>query len=160
MPSEGVGSGQDTDGYPVPAFHFEVELTGDGAGDDTSFQEVSGIGAELDVEAFAEGGENRFVHQLPKAVRHPKLVLKRGVAKLDSSLVQWCKDILEMDYIQKIETRDVSVRLLDQAHQPLRAWSFLNAYPVSWDVESFNSTKNEAAIEKIELVYSFSQRTM
>ena len=29
---------------------------------------------------MVEGGENRFVHQLPKAVKHPNLALKRGLA--------------------------------------------------------------------------------
>jgi len=41
---------------------------------------------------------------------------------------------------------------------PIRAWSFANAFPVKWDVESFNSTKNEVAIEKIVLNYTYSNR--
>jgi phage tail-like protein len=109
----GGGTGADQD-YPLPAFHFGVAFGGGGSGDDTSFQEVSGIGAELELETVAEGGENRFVHQLPKAVKYPKLVLKRGIAKIDSSLVEWCKSVLEQDYIEEIETRDLEVRLLNE----------------------------------------------
>lgn len=160
MPNDGVGAKQDSNGYPLPAFHFQVDFGGGAAGGDTSFQEVSGIGSELEVEAVAEGGENRFVHQLPKAIKYPKLVLKRGIAKMDSPLVKWCKAVLEQDYIKAIETKVLYVRLLDQAHNPMRAWTFSNAYPVNWDLEAFNATKNEAAIEKIELVYNFSERTM
>ncbi|TPW15554.1 MAG: hypothetical protein FD130_1178, partial [Halothiobacillaceae bacterium] len=40
------------------------------------------------------------------------------------------------------------------------AWTFANAYPVSWEVESFSSTKNEVAIEKLELSYNYSNRMM
>jgi phage tail-like protein len=156
MAGEGTGSDQD---YPLPAFHFAVAFGGGGSGDDTSFQEVSGIGAELELEAVAEGGENRFVHQLPKAVKHPRLVLKRGIAKIDSSLVTWCKSVLEQDYSEAIETRDLEVRLLNEEREPVRSWSFVNAYPVNWDLEGFGSTKNEVAIEKIELAYSHSERT-
>ena len=144
------------DGYPLPAFHFRVDFGPDG---DTSFQEVSGISAELELEPLTEGGENRFVHQLPKAVKYPKLVLKRGIARSDSVLVQWCKSVLEQDYIEAIETKTLWVRLLNEQRSPVRAWSFENAYPVSWEVEAFNSTKNEVAIEKIELVYNHSERT-
>ena len=71
MPNGGVGAKQDSGGYPLPAFHFQVTFGASDSGSDTSFQEVSGIGTELEVEPFAEGGENRFVHQLPKAVKHP-----------------------------------------------------------------------------------------
>jgi phage tail-like protein len=52
-------------GYPLPAFYFKVSLDGI-MGNGTSFQEVRGIGSELHTEEAAEGGENRFVHRLPK----------------------------------------------------------------------------------------------
>ena len=32
----------------------------------------------MEIETVVEGGENRFVHRLPKPVKHPNLVLKRG----------------------------------------------------------------------------------
>lgn len=158
MANGSAQAGQDA-GYPLPAFHFKVKFGTGTSGGDTSFQEVSGIGSELEVEAVQEGGENRFVHQLPAAVKHPKLVLKRGIAKSDSPLVTWCKAVLEEDYVKPIETKDLEVELLNEEHDPVRSWSFGNAYPVNWDVEAFNATKNEVAIEKIELVYSFSKRT-
>ncbi len=47
---------------------------------DAAFQEVGGLEAEIEVETVVEGGENRFVHRLPKPVKHPNLSLKRGLA--------------------------------------------------------------------------------
>jgi len=149
-------SGSGAESYPLPAFFFEVII---GSGGDTSFQEVTGIRNELETESVVEGGENRFVHQLPKAVKHPNLVLKRGIAKSDSSLEQWCKSVLEQDFTKAIETKELEVRLLNEEKEAVRSWSFVNAYPVNWEVESFNSTKNEVAIEKIELAYSHLVRT-
>jgi len=52
------------------------------------------------------------------------------------------------------------VQLLNEKGMPKRAWSFMNAYPVSWEVDEFNSTKNEVAIEKIELSYTWSNRVL
>ncbi len=155
----GDASAQGVGGYPLPAFHFQVVFGGSGSGGDTSFQEVTGMTAELELETVLEGGENRFVHQLPKAAKYPKLVLKRGVAQSNSALVQWCKSVLEEDYGQAIEPRQVELRLLNEEREAVRCWCFTNAYPVSWEVEAFNSTKNEVAIEKIELVYSHFERT-
>ena len=142
----------ETSVYPLPAFHFRVEFK-DAPGEDTSFQEVSGIASEMDIQEVVEGGENRFVHRLPKGVKNTLLSLKRGIAGQDSKLVEWCQSVLEGDLRSRVKTQDVVVYLLDENHNPIRGWSFVNAYPVKWEIDSFNSTKNEVAIEKIELAY-------
>jgi len=46
-------------GYLLPALYFKVIVAGI-LRDEISFQEVRGIGSELDPEEVAEGGENRF----------------------------------------------------------------------------------------------------
>ena len=140
--------------YPPAAFHFVVHFTRGGISSDTSFQEAGGIGSEMETEAYREGGENRFVHSLPKGVKHPKLTLKRGVAGRDSGLVQWCRSVLEGGMAQPIEPQDVSLYLLDEAGNPLRGWSFQNAYPSQWTIDAFAADKNAVAIEKIELTYA------
>ena len=144
--------------YPPSAFYFKVEFSSPYGEGDTSFQEVSGIGSEMDTEDVVEGGENRYVYRLPKSVKHPKLVLKRGIATLDSPLVKWCKSVLETGLIAPIEVVLLRVFLLNEDKDPIRAWDFADAYPVNWEVDAFNSTKNEVAIEKIELSYTYSSR--
>jgi phage tail-like protein len=54
----------------------------------------------------------------------------------------------------------VSVYLMNEQKVPVRAWTFTDAYPVKWNVEAFNSTKNEVARETIELSYMSSSRTL
>lgn len=125
---------------------------------DASFQEVSGISTELDTESVPEGGENRFVHTLPKGVKHPNLELKRGVASFSSPLVMWCRSVFEGEFIVPIRPQSLMVQLLDEMHIPIRIWTFANAYPVKWEIESFGSTKNEVAIEKIVLSYTYANR--
>jgi len=146
--------------YPPAAFHFVVRFTAGWGLGDASFQEAGGIGPEMEIEAYREGGENRFVHSLPKGVKHPKLSLKRGIAGYQSQLVQWCRSVLEGGLSQPITTRNVTVYLLDQWGAPLRGWSFQNAYPANWSVEPFSAEKNSVAIEKVELAYAASRRTI
>lgn len=146
-------------GYPPPAFYFAVTI-GDGSTiDDTAFSEVSGIGTEIETEPVVEGGENRFIHQLPKQVKHGQLELKRGIAKLDSPLAKWCQDTLEGGFITTITRQNVIVKLIGAGGQELRIWQFNEAYPVKWSVDPFGSTKNEVAVEKISLAYTYSKRT-
>ncbi|MCB1937300.1 MAG: phage tail protein [Nitrosomonas sp.] len=149
---------QSNNPYPPSAFYFKVMFGGTHETVDTSFQEVSGISSEVDVETVTEGGENRFVHQLPKGVKHSNLELKRGIASKDSPLVKWCMAVMEGDLVQAIETKEVRVFLLNEEKKPIRGWLFDSAYPLKWEVESFGSTKNEVAIEKIVMSYTYSKR--
>jgi len=141
------------------AFHFAVALDAH-PGVDTSFSEVSGISAEMQTEPVHEGGENRFVHALPTGVKHPALELKRAIASKDSVLVQWCKSTLESGLALAVQPKSLTVKLLDAAGQPLRAWSFADAFQMKWEVEAFSATKNELAIEKSVLHYTYSARLL
>ncbi len=146
------------DPYPPPAFHFAVSFGTQPADADGSFREVSGIGPEIETESVVEGGENRYVLALPKAVKHPRLVLKRGIAPNNSRLVLWCQSVFEGGLVKPVYPKLMHVFLLDGAGEALRAWSFENAWPVKWEIEPFNSTRNEVAMEKIELSYAYSKR--
>jgi len=146
------------DGYPPSAFYFKVVLSATLGMADTSFQEVSGISSEVGTEDVFEGGENRYVHKLPKTVTHGNLELKRGIASMTSPLVIWCRSVMEMDFAVPIVPMPIIVYLMNADKIPIRAWTFANAYPVKWEVESFGSTKNEVAIEKIVLSYTYSNR--
>jgi phage tail-like protein len=147
-----------SDGYPPSAFYFKVMFGATLGLTDTSFQEVSGISAEIQTETVIEGGENRYVHTLPKGVTHPMLELKRGIAPMTSPLVIWCRSVFELDFMLPIFAQPLIVQLMNAERLPVRVWSFANAYPVKWEVDSFGSTKNEVVIEKIVLSYTYSNR--
>lgn len=148
-----------SDLYPTPAFYFKVVFVGS-PGADQSFQEIRGIGAELDTEEVVEGGEMRFAHRLPKNIKHPLLELKRAIPPTSSPLVAWCQSVLESDFTTRIAPKQISVYLLDPDGKPLRGWSFANAYPVKWEIGDFNSTKNEVALETISLSYTDAKRLL
>ncbi len=143
---------------PPVAFHFCVTFGSSPKDADGAFEEVSGIGPEVETESVVDGGENRFAYQLPKAMKHPRLKLRRGIAANDSRLVLWCKSVLEGGFARPVWPRLVNVFLLDAAGDPLRVWSFDGAWPVKWETGPFNATKNELALETVELVYAATRR--
>lgn len=144
--------------YDLPnAYHFVVSFGTEFGGNDASFQEVSGIGAKLITEPVAEGGVGHQ-HQLPKEVKYETLKLSRGISDIDSPLAKWCKAIFESEHMEPIIPMTISVHLLDAQGWPSRSWRFVNAFPIAWNVDPFNSTKNQLAIEKIELQYSYFNR--
>ena len=152
--------------YPPTSFCFAVNIVAASAGGvlgavlDTSFQEVSGMDWQTDIEEYNEGGENRFVHQLPKGIKQQKLSLKRGVAGVTSPLMLWCKGVMEGGLNTSISPRIALVHLLNEHRLPMRVWCFHNAYPVHWEIEPFSSLKNEVAIERIELAYQYCTRVL
>ncbi len=147
-----------TDPFPT-AFHFNVTFGDEVDAQACTFQEVSGLESGLDVQSAVEGGENRFVHQLPKPTKSTNLKLKRGVSPANASLISWCKQVIESDFSQRIEAKSLRVDLLDTKGRSQASWTVTNAYPVKWSVGAFDAMKNELAIETIELAYTTIKRS-
>jgi len=146
---------------PPVAFHFSVVFMGIiPPVPDMAFQEVSGLESGLETEPVVEGGENRFVHQLPKPAKRGNLKLKRGVTTMASGLVLWCKSTIEGDFAEPITPKDMTVSLLNEMRVPVAVWSVGNAYPLKWSVGGFDAMKNELAVETIELAYHALERKL
>jgi len=143
------------DSYPLPAFSFLVSFASSNLQQDCAFQEVSGIGSTVETEDVREGGENRYVLKLPKGVTHTPLELKRGIAAADSTLVQWCRVMMEGGLTELVRRVTLTVSLVDAALVPVRTWQFADVYPIKWEVEPFKADQSTLAIEKIVLNYSY-----
>lgn len=144
-------------GQPAASFHFSVALSG--APGESSFQEVSGLKAEWTVEEVAEGGQNRFLHQLPKRTRYSPLVLKRGVVPGDSKLADWLTASFRSSLTSKrVQPKNIVVLLLDGRSRPVVKWWVAGAYPLRWDHSALASGESSLLIETIELSYSFFER--
>jgi phage tail-like protein len=150
--------------YPPGAFYFAVYILGSGTAFslltdiDASFQEVSGIRAELGIEEVTEGGENRFVHRLPRPAKYSNLVLKRGVVTMDSVLAEWVGQTVGSGLALPILTQNLLVTLLGEDGFPRIAWLFVNAYPVKWDVAPLSSEDNKVLTETMEFAYNYFER--
>lgn len=150
--------------YPPPGFYFRVTVLGAGAlvaeatGMDASFREVSGIEARFDTEELAEGGENRYVHRLPKPARYADLVLKRGVVTRDSFFAEWVGQTVGSSLSIPIITQTLLVTLLDADAFPVVAWAFVNAWPLRWVTAPLDSMSNEVLTESMEFSYAYFER--
>ncbi|WP_299763441.1 phage tail protein [uncultured Dokdonia sp.] len=139
--------------YPPTSFSFIVNGVSTLEGIDSQFQSVTGLSTEIGVEEYAEGGENRFLHQLPTRPKYPSLVLKRGLIT-NSGLIKWSRDAMEKF---QFEPRDLIITLNGglESTAPLMVWNVVGAYPVKWDVSEFNAEENKLAIETVELKYRY-----
>lgn len=141
--------------YPPAGFHFSVIFDGLGTEKETGFQSVSGLNASIPNSfEIKEGGENRFTHRLPERATYDNLVLKRGLL-VGSELIGWFRDAIEYFKFQPIT---VTVNLLNENHEPLESWQFVNAWPSKWNIEGFDAEKNGIIAETIELSYQYYTR--
>jgi len=138
--------------YPPVGFHFLVEFEGLGSQEkDHEFQSVSGLSVDIETEEIAEGGENRFKHKLPVKTKYPNLTLKRGML-IDSEVIDWCRDAIENFSFKPV---NLTVKLLNEEHQPLISWNVVHAFPVKWSVEDFNAEESKLVVESFELTYNY-----
>jgi phage tail-like protein len=152
--------------YPPPAFAFSAAVVsgpgyGPAAGIDSAFMEISGIDPKMDLEEVVEGGVNSHVHYLPGVTKHSNLVLKRGYVTQSSSLATWASQTVGSTLGSPIQTQTLNVYLLGPNGQPLVTWTFLNAWPVKWEVGTFDSQNSNAVLtQTLEIAYTTVSATL
>jgi phage tail-like protein len=114
-----------------------------------AFQEVKGLGADLEVTAYPEGGTSDFVHQLP--VRHSwtRLSLRRGIVR-EPGLWSWYQAGLHQSLGAR---RDGAIWLLDESGTPAISWVFRGGIAVKWSGPEFSATQAGVAIEGLEIAH-------
>lgn len=113
------------------------------------FQSAKGLGAQLEVTAYAEGGVNGFVHQLP--VRHSwtNITLERGVVR-DVGLWDWYVAGLSQALGAR---RDGSLLLRAPDGAIVKSWSFRAGLVVAWNGPELGATEDAIAVESVEIAH-------
>jgi len=132
------------DAYLPPAQALLLPLVASGA-----FQEVTGLGAQLEVVNYAEGGRNDSVHQLPLRHSWNRITLKRGVVR-DRVLWTWYQTGLADSLGAR---RDGAVIVLDAAGAPAMAWAFHGGLAAKWSGPDLHGEQNAVAIESLEIAH-------
>jgi phage tail-like protein len=132
---------------PYLDFRFRAEIEGLIV---AGFSEVSGLQMEMETEDYQEGGTNGFAHKLPKPMKYPNVVLKRGLTDSDA-LWKWLCSTGQRS--ATINRKTVRIILLDSEGQEKMSWRCLQAYPVKWTGPEFKSDANTVAFENLDLVH-------
>jgi phage tail-like protein len=132
---------------PSPSFRFHVEIEGIEV---ARFSECSGVEVETKTFDYQEGGLNDHVHRFPANFSYSNLALKRGIASDGINIWNWIKGMLN----GQIVTHDVTVTLYDVGGlNPLRTWTFKDAYPIKWSAGTFSAEQSVIAFESLTLAH-------
>jgi len=132
------------DAYLPPAQALLLPLVAAGA-----FQEVTGLGGQLEVVTYAEGGRNDSVHQLPLRHTWNRITLKVGVVR-DRVLWSWYQAGLADSLGAR---RDGAVIVLGTDGVPAMAWAFHGGLAAKWSGPDLHGEQNAIAIEALEIAH-------
>lgn len=132
------------DAYLPPAQAALISLVALG-----QFSYAGGLGAELEVMSYPEGGRNDFVHQLP--VRHSwsRITLRTGVVR-GPGLWTWYLLGLRQSLGAR---RDGTIMLLTPGGTPAMAWAFRGGLAAKWAGPELDAQDGRAAIESLEIAH-------
>lgn len=145
--------------FPSTA-NFIFEVDGEAIG---MFAEVSGLEVHVDTVAYAEGGENGFVHQLPGRLTWPNIVLRRGITNSDA-LFDWVNKTAGPGFESnhdKLERSTAAVTLIGNDGSRLRSWELQSAFAVRWKGPSLSvEVDGQSASEELEIAHhGFTSKT-
>lgn len=133
--------------YPIPRFHFQV----DWGGAKISFTEVTGLVMEREKIEYRHSDSKDFNKiSMPGMVKNSNITLKRGKFEGDFDFNTWLEEIAN----ERVENRrDLVIRLLNEKHVPVAAWSAVRCFPVKVTAPDLKSDANEIAVESIEIAH-------
>jgi phage tail-like protein len=133
--------------YPLPRYQFQV----DWGGAKMSFTEVTGLVMEREKIEYRHSDSKDFSKiSMPGMIKINNITLKRGKFEGDFDYNTWLDEIST----ERVEgRRDVVIRLLNERHEPVAAWSATRCFPVKVTAPDLKSDANEAAIESIEIAH-------
>lgn len=132
--------------YPVATFHYEVDWGGTKIG----FTEVSGLDFETEVIEYRDGASPVYSKvKMPGQQKYSNITMKRGTFASDNEFYDWWNTVK----LNTIERRDITIKLLNEDHEPVVIWKALNAWPSKVQSTTLKADSSEAAIESIEVVH-------
>ncbi len=133
--------------YPLPRFHFQV----DWGGAKISFTEVTGLVMEREKIEYRHSDSKDFSKiSMPGLIKLNNITLKRGKFEGDFDYNLWLDEIAND---RDGGRRDVVIRLLNEQHEPVAAWSATRCFPVKVTAPDLKSDANESAIESLEIAH-------
>lgn len=135
--------------YPYSQFNFLVAWDNmDGDTVDAGFQEVSGLGLEVNVTEYRAGNaKTNEAIKVTTTAKASDATFKRGVIGAHD-LYEWINLVRDGNQDQ---LKKVTVTLMSESREPVMRWNLLAARPIKYTAPSFNGKGTDLAIEELVL---------
>ena len=134
-----------TDNIFATSVFFKLTIGGSDLG---AFHTCSGLGAEGEIEQYAEGGNNGFNWQLPGRITWTNITLTRPVTADTLKIARWLNETT-----QRVERKDGEIVALRPDLSRIVSWQVQGIVPVRWQGPSFDPASSQAAVETLEIAH-------
>lgn len=121
---------------------FQLSIAGDDLG---AFHTCDGLGAQMEVEQYTEGGNNGFTWQLPSRINWSNITMTRPVTSDSTKIITWFNKV-----IQQAERKDGEIVALAPDLTPIVRWQVLGIVPIRWQGPTFDPSQSQVAVETLE----------
>ncbi|MFG2907715.1 phage tail protein [Kitasatospora sp. NPDC048286] len=135
-----------TDNIFASSVFFSLTIGGNDLGE---FTTCSGLGAQVEIEQYAEGGNNGFAWQLPGRITWSNITLTRAVTADTTKITRWLSEI-----VRKVEPKDGEIVALRPDLSRIVGWQVMGIVPVRWEGPSFDPANSQAAMETLEIAHA------
>lgn len=133
---------------PFGSYGFNVALKVDGLAEEACFQEVSGLGLQVEIQDIVEGGLNNTTRKLMGNATYPNLVFKRGLCS--KNMFSWLTSYINSSSKKRISG---SIAILGDDGKPAVTYTFSGGLPVKWDGPQLSVSQNAIAMESLEIAH-------
>lgn len=133
---------------PWGGYYFSVEIDKVEIG---HYREVSGLKSSAAVFEIEEGGYNGHVHKRTGQSKWENIVLRYGTSSA-TALMEWRDRYLQDKFGSRTSTTGAII-MRNNSGTELRRFTFVNAWPVSWEGPSLNSGSSDVAVETLEIAH-------
>lgn len=135
----------DVDSDPAVTVCFSVTIDKYRLG---TFTSCDGLGCEVVVEQREEGGNQRFVHQLPGRLKYTNVKLTRPINGDTQMVAQWFADMGG-----EVERTNAHIVAQTQDGRPVAAWALVGVIPVRWTGPQLSVDSPKVATETLEIAH-------
>jgi phage tail-like protein len=134
-----------TDDVFASSVFFQLSVAGSDLG---AFHTCDGLGAQMEVEQFAEGGNNGFTWQLPSRITWSNITMTRPVTSDSAKALAWFTEVVE-----RAERKDGEIVALAPDLTPIVRWQVLGIIPIRWQGPTFDPSQSQVAVETLEFAH-------
>ncbi|MDQ4097470.1 MAG: phage tail protein [Actinomycetota bacterium] len=135
----------DIDSDPAVSVCFSVKIDDHDLG---AFTACDGLGCEVVIEQREEGGNQRFVHQLPGRLKFPNVKLTRPINKDTEKVAKW---FARMSGPVARTGAEIVAMTLDGTK--VATWQLMDVIPVRWSGPQLGVDNSKVATETLEIAH-------
>jgi phage tail-like protein len=124
---------------------FSLDIDGHDLG---YFLTLEGLGVQVEVSEYTEGGNPYYVHQIPGQFRYNNVTLSRPLDQNTDKVMEWLKTMAD-----GMKRGHAAISALDSMGKVVVTWSLQGVIPVRWVGPHLDVENRLHATETLELAH-------